>query len=286
MTTSTRTFRLPKPLLFMGTALSFGLFGLGALFFTLFLFPALFLLIRKKARRQAFARQFVRRTFALFIAFISALKLVRIRVLHPEALTRPGSILAANHPSLIDVVTLLSIVPNATTIVKASLLKNPFTAAPIVACDYATNNTGEWGEQVFATFKTLGEELNNGAIFVIFPEGTRTPSNLPPGQTPKLHRGVAQLSLLTGRPITPVRITASPRWLTKDRGWWHLPEEPMTLTFEPLTPIEPAPFLAENEEPRGNTSQAANDPDLHAYNPSTRHAARALTATLSRCLFQ
>ena len=105
-----------------------------------------------------------------------------------------------------------------------------------------------------------------GTAFVIFPEGTRTPSEFPEGEMPRLHRGAAQLALHTGRSITPVRISASPRWLTKDHGWWHLPEKPMTLTFEALPEIPAAPYL-----------------DL--YNSTPRLAARRFTLALGRELF-
>lgn len=83
---------------------------------------------------------------------------------------------------------------------------------------------------------------------------------------PRLHRGAAQLALHTRRAVTPVRITASPRWLTKDRGWWHLPEKPMMLTFEALPEIPAAPYL-----------------DL--YNATPRLAARRFTLALGRELF-
>jgi len=35
----------------------------------------------------------------------------------------------------------------------------------------------------------------------------------------EMHRGTAQLALHANRPITPVRISAHPRWLTKDAVW-------------------------------------------------------------------
>ena len=111
---------------------------------------------------------------------------------------------------------LLSIVPEATTIVKASLLKNWFTRAPILGAGYIPNDAGP------EALGLLEAELSRGVSFVIFPEGTRTPIRL--SEMPKMHRGTAQLALHANRPITPVRITAHPRWLTKDVVWWHLPQ--------------------------------------------------------------
>ena len=101
---------------------------------------------------------------------------------------------------------------------------------------------------------------------VIFPEGTRTPTDLPAGTYPRMHRGAAALAFETGRPLTPVRVTAQPRWLTKDRGWWHLPPEPMTLTFEILEDL-PLEDLQ----------------DLYNQRPSL--ACRRLTVRLQQVLF-
>ena len=85
--------------------------------------------------KKSLARRVVKRWFGLFVSVITSLGLVRIEVKTPKR-SRKGAILAANHPSLIDIVCLLSIVPEATTIVKASLLKNWFTRAPILGAGY------------------------------------------------------------------------------------------------------------------------------------------------------
>ena len=249
------------PLQFTGTAIAFALFGVGGILYGLLVTPWLKLTTRTPEESRKRARAVVRFFFRVFVGFIRVLRLARIEVINPEGLMRPGSIIAASHPSLIDVVCLISIVPEATTIVKAKLLSNPFTRFPILASGYATNADGP------EALEALSRELDSGASFVIFPEGTRTPRDLPPGKLPKMHRGAAQLALHTGRPITPVRVTAEPRWLTKDRGWWHLPEKPMVLTFEVLPEIPVADYLP-------------------LYNSSPRSAARRLTEDLGARLFE
>lgn len=57
---------------------------------------------------------------------------------------------------------LLSIVPEATTIVKASLLKNWFTRAPILGAGYIPNDAGP------EALVLLEAELSRGVSFVIF----------------------------------------------------------------------------------------------------------------------
>ena len=244
----------------LGTASAFVLFGLGGLVFPLVAAPGYLFGPKDPRSRTLRARRIVRAWFAIFVAVIRALGLVRVEVKNAERLERPGLVLLANHPSLIDVVCLMSKLRNATTIVKASLAKNLFTRAPIRAAGYVPNDAGP------DALQPLLAELDAGTTFVIFPEGTRTPVDLPPGEYPRMHRGAVVLALEARRPITPVRITARPRWLTKDRAWWKLPPEPMTLTFEVL---EDLPV----------------DDYLNLYNSRPPKAARRLTAELARRLF-
>lgn len=240
------------------TAFAFALFGLGGIVFGFFLTPWLKMAGGTPEEKKSLARRAVKRWFGLFVSVVTSLGLVRIEVKNPEAFQKKGAILAANHPSLIDIVCLLSIVPEATTIVKASLLKNWFTRAPILGAGYIPNDAGP------EALGLLEAELSRGVSFVIFPEGTRTPIQL--SEIPKMHRGTAQLALHANRPITPVRISAHPRWLTKDAVWWRLPQEPMVLTFEALPEIDVQTFQK-------------------TYNQSFRRAAVELTNAVGRALF-
>ena len=100
------------------TAFAFALFGLGGIVFGFFLTPWLKMAGGTPEEKKSLARRVVKRWFGLFVSVVTSLGLVRIEVKNPEAFQKKGAILAANHPSLIDIVCLLSIVPEATTIVK------------------------------------------------------------------------------------------------------------------------------------------------------------------------
>lgn len=251
---------LLAPLRLLLSAGGFLVFGLGGL---LFRFPIAPILNRETdlMRRHRRARLIVQRWFAFFIRLAQILQLLKVEVRNGERLNRPGLLIVANHPSLLDVVCLLSLIPNGTTIVKAALTRNPFTAAPIEAAGYMNNAAGpEILEPILA-------DLDDGASFVIFPEGTRTPTDLPEGVYPKMHRGAAALAFEARRPFTPVRISASPRWLTKDRSWLRIPPVAMTLTFEVLDDIR-------------------LDDLQDVYNERPAIACRKLTKTLQTTLFQ
>ena len=77
-------------------------------------------------------------------------------------------ILAANHPSLLDAVLILSRVPDTVCVMKAALMDNLlFGAAARLAC-FIRNDVP------LTMILEAREELRRGAHLLIFPEGTRT----------------------------------------------------------------------------------------------------------------
>lgn len=245
---------------FVATGLLFALFGLSGLLYFFPIRPYLALRYHDREKRILVARQITRAWFRWFVKAMRVLEAVDVQFIHAERLEKPGQLIVANHPSLIDVVCLISALPSATTLVKKSLLSNPFTRTPIREADYLCNDRGA------QTLRHARKEKLRGSCIVIFPEGTRTPAVIDPAKPPKIHRGAFALAAELAMPIVPVRITAKPRWLTKETNWWHMPKEKMVLTFEVLEPI-PTEGL------------------IRRYNGRTALAARALTKTISSILF-
>ena len=134
-----------------------------------------------------------------------------------------GSVIVANHPSLIDVVILASIIPGCKLVVSPKLMRWRFLR-PILHGLCIINN----GDVAY--FLSQAEEcLEQGFNIIIFPEGTRTT----PGVRSRIHRGAARLSMLTERPLIPIRIQTDMPFLTKDYpGWYvgeHCPEFVVTM---------------------------------------------------------
>ena len=77
-------------------------------------------------------------------------------------------IIAANHPSLLDAVLIVSRLPNAVCVMKASLLDNPLIGAAARLAGYIRNDAP------LAMVLNARAALHGGAHLVIFPEGTRT----------------------------------------------------------------------------------------------------------------
>lgn len=77
-------------------------------------------------------------------------------------------IIAANHPSLLDAVLILSRLPNAVCVMKASLMDNLLFGAAARLARYIRNDAP------LEVVLNSRDALHAGAQLVIFPEGTRT----------------------------------------------------------------------------------------------------------------
>ncbi|MBB5205757.1 1-acyl-sn-glycerol-3-phosphate acyltransferase [Inhella inkyongensis] len=228
--TWSRLWRIPV------TGLLFAAFGLGGVLLGLLAFPLVRLLVQDPARRARWSRALVQRAMAAFVWSMRAGGIVDTRIIGAERLRRRGLLILASHPTLVDVVALISVTENADCVVKASLADNPFTRWPVRSCNYILNNGGP------DLLDACAAGLRAGSNLIIFPEGTRSR----PGQPLQLQRGAAQLALRAGVDVTPVRIHCEPLGLTKGRPWWHTHGRPMVLTLEVGEDLRVADFLEQS----------------------------------------
>lgn len=208
--------RLDQPWRLVGTGLSFALFGLGGMLLGMLLFPLVHLIVRNKRRGHAICRELVRLAFRLFIQVMAGLGVL---VYSFEGAARMkhlrGTLILANHPSLIDVVFLISQLPQAVCVVKKSHWNNPFVMGIMRGAGYISNDSPTKMVEDSVAALERGENL------VIFPEGTRTR----PNQPMQLKGGAATVVATTGRPFIPVYITCTPTTLTKGDKWYRVPSE-------------------------------------------------------------
>lgn len=233
----------------VGTAISFTAFGLGGLVIGLFIAPILLLVVRNQSRRQHMTRKLIRQSFRGFIGLMRVMGVAESHMEGAHRLHRPGLLIMGNHPSLIDVIYLVALTPNANCIVNGHLARNIFTRGPIKAAGYITNSDPQ------GVLEEAKASLAAGYSLILFPEGTRTT----PGQPIRFRRGGANIALHSGTPITPVLISCTPTTLTKGEPWYHIPAHRICMEFRVL-----------------EDQRVPLDPD-HAV----RHQARAVTAWLT-----
>ena len=225
----------------VGTAVSFAAFGLGGVLLWLVAFPVLHLAVRDPARRGRLARRIIRRSFAGHAWLMHRLGVLSYELIGVERLQRPGLLILANHPTLVDVVFLVSLLDDADCVVKGPLARNPFTRGPVKATGYICNHEGA------GLVQDCIDTVKAGRRLLIFPEGTRTPRDQVLGP---LQRGAANIAVRGGLDVTPVLVTCSPRTLAKGEKWYRVPSRRFHLRIDVIPDIPVGPFLAAGGEAR------------------------------------
>lgn len=197
----------------IGTGLSFLTFGVGGVLLGVLAFPLIDLFILDRIVRRRWSRRLVQMSFSFHFELMRRLGVLSYEVRGRERLQRDGLLILANHPTLIDVVLLVSLLPNADCVVKSSLARNLFTRGPVRAAGYVSNDDS------VGLIDDCIAAVRRGGNLVIFPEGTRSPR----GGRLRLQRGAANIAIRGQLNITPVRLSCSPMTLGKGDAWYNVP---------------------------------------------------------------
>ena len=231
----------------LATAASFALFGLGGLCLRVLVFPLLGCLPGDALKHRQRARQTVSRLFWFFVRFMARTGVLTYDIQGAERLGRPGQMIIANHPSLIDVVFLIGLMRQTNCVVKQSLFQNPFMRGPVRDAGYISNDGSA------DMLDAAADALRDGQTLIIFPEGTRTT----PGAAPAFHRGGAAIALRGATIVTPVVIKVSPTTLTKAEPWYRIPKRRFHFSLRVGADIEPQAFASMGPAPQA--SRKLND---------------------------
>jgi 1-acyl-sn-glycerol-3-phosphate acyltransferase len=223
------------------TGAAFAVFGLGGAILPAVVFPVVRWQSRDANTAELRAQYLVHLTFRAFVRVMAALGLIEVEVRGAERLIEPGGlVVVANHPTLIDVVILGSLVPQLDCVVKKEAWSNPFMRGVVKATGYVANDLGE------DVLDASAARLSRGRALLLFPEGTRSPM----GGLGTFRRGAAHVALRSERPILPVVIRCDPPGLMRGQRWFDVPDRSMQFRIEVGEPMEPGP-LRESSEPRG-----------------------------------
>jgi len=154
----------------------------------------------------------------------------------------PALILAPNHPALIDAPLILTRHPNVVCVMKARLMNNVFFGAGSRLARYVGNDSSR------LMIKASVAHLKDGAVLLLFPEGTRT-------TRPPINALAGSVGLIAKRAHVPVQTllieTDSP-FLSKGWPLWRRPALPIVYRvrlgkrFDP--PADVAAFTAQLEK--------------------------------------
>lgn len=189
-------------------------------------------------RGRRFGQRIISFGFRLYLGFLrltcsTHFDLSALDVLRDQ----PPRILVANHPSLLDVVLIVSRLPNVVCVMKASLMRNILLGSAARLAGYISNKGPL--EMVLQAGQALGE----GAHVLLFPEGSRT-SQFP---LDPFNNSAALIARRTGIPIQSLLIRFNPTdlgpYLGKSWPLWRKPKLPQywSVRLGPAYPLGAEP---------------------------------------------
>lgn len=180
----------------------YAFFGIGSVVLGIVVFPIERLIFHPKEKFQKVARATVSATFRFFIGFMNVTGVTHYNIPDKKAFRNlKNKIVVVNHPSMLDVVFIISLIPNADCIVRGSLANSMY--AGVIRQLYIVNSL-DYNEMIDLCKKSLAQGTN----LIVFPEGTRTPRH---GTNP-YKKGAARMALDTGSDVQPVYIGGSDKY--------------------------------------------------------------------------
>jgi len=172
-----------------GTGFSFAVFGLAGLIMGLLLFPMMFVFVRDAGARQVAARNLISNAFSAFIWLMKSLGVLSYRIQGAENIcSNRNQLIIANHPTLIDVVFLVSMFPQADCVIKVAVKQNLFMRSTVTAANYISNSEPQ------ELMESCIRSIKSGGSLILFPEGTRSVR----GQPLDLQLGAAEVAIGSG----------------------------------------------------------------------------------------
>lgn len=221
------------------TGYNFAFFFIGGVVLALTALPLARLLPGSVARKNERARRVVHTIFRYFVWQMQVTGCIRVELRDRERLAASDStLIVANHPSLIDVVLLIALLPRSSCVVKAELFGNSMLRGVVRATGYINNSDPE------SLLRQCRDSIDAGQSIIVFPEGTRSRT----GEPVQFQRGAAQIAVRCGIDITPVLITCEPPMLRKGEPWYRIPPRRGEFVVQPL-PRWPLAELVETGAP-------------------------------------
>jgi 1-acyl-sn-glycerol-3-phosphate acyltransferase len=194
------------------------------------------LVLLPRAVRLPLVQAAISTTIATFLAGASRCGLMRLDLSALDALNAErGLLLAANHPSMIDVFLVISRVRNAACLMKASIGFNVFLAVGAWLGGYISN------KRVDLMIRQAAAAVASGQTVLAFPEGTRTISQ----PVNKLKPGLALIAKRAKAPLQIILIETNSPYL--GQGWkiWRPPQFPLVYKARLGPRLMPSSSVAE-----------------------------------------
>ena len=158
--------------------------------------------------------------------------LYRCRYTGAELEAEPA-VYVANHPSLLDVTSIMCRLPHVCCVVRSSLIDSPLVGALLRSSGHVSGGDGSFLAGA-AVLEALLMRLREGSSVLVFPEGTRSPKR----GLHRFRRGAFEVAKRANVPVVPLFLRCDPPALGKGTSLWEHPLECPALTVQVCEAID------------------------------------------------
>lgn len=206
----------------------FGVFGAGAAILNFVLFPFI-------KNNKELCSDIIHCLWKFFVNLMMFLRLFKLDIKRLDKIE--NKVIVSTHPSFIDIVILISLIPRSTCFVKKELAHNPILKN-LVSSIFITNEV-ELDELKSESKKMLDRGFN----VIIFPSGIRHRRD----EFPKIKKGASLIALNSGKNIVPVRFYSDRDFLFINQPFYAVSDSRVTFEIQQMNEIKVEDFVCENE---------------------------------------
>lgn len=198
----------------------FSMFGLGALVLKYFIFPF--------CKNEIQSYETLQKAWYIYIKLLTITGILKVNIKDAEKIKNiKNSIIVSTHPSFVDIVILMSIIPHSTCFVAERLAKNPFLKG-VVGQLFILE-----GQETEVWLNEACQKLDKGLNLIIFPMGIRHRKN----EYPKIKRGAALIAQKSGKNIIMLNLENSFDFLQIHQPFYDAGEETVMYDLDCLGEI-------------------------------------------------
>lgn len=222
---------------YVATFFTLALYGLvGPWGYLVFALVAVFPLARDRRRRLL--QGAMRGGYILLHTWMRWFRLMDVRIeVTRDQLPSGPCVIVANHPTLVDVTTILRLVPEGCTIAKPMYYQR-WWLKPLLKGSGQIEGANLQPLSAARVVERAIERLREGAPLVVFPESTRTEH----GRKMPFHRLAFEIASRADVPVVPLVIRCVPSYLSKENPLLRLPKPVPVLTVSMLPALDPGRF--------------------------------------------
>ncbi len=208
--------------------LCFFIFGIGAIFLNFLVFPFI-------NNNKELCSDIIHKLWRFFTRLLIFLKLIKLDIKKLNKIE--NKVIVSTHPSFVDIVILMGLIPRSTCFVKKELAHNPILKN-LIKSIFVTNDIEP--EELKKKSKAI---LDRGFNIIIFPTGIRHRKN----EYPKIKKGASLVALNAGKNIIPIKMFADGNFLFINQPFYSVDKKTVTFEIEECPEIKLEEFKNESE---------------------------------------